>query len=127
MSSLNYNSSNKHLARVLRSEGTKGEAILWKNVLKAKKLGGYQFNRQFLIGDYIVDFICRKLKLIIEVDGSSHLIRNIEDREREDELTAAGYTVVRFTESEIIHRLDDVYIQLHHTVLSLQEQINNNE
>ena len=76
-----YNKNLKPLARELRKHGTKGEAMLWKEALKAKQMMGYQFNRQFPIGNYIVDFISRKLKLIIEVDGSSHDYKGIEDRE----------------------------------------------
>ena len=67
-----YNKKDKELARKLRKNGTKGEVILWQAVLRAKQFYGYQFNRQFCIDDYIVDFIARKLKLIIEIDGYSH-------------------------------------------------------
>ncbi len=65
----------KPLARDLRNNSTLGEVILWDKVLKNKKLG-FQFNRQFPMQlptkKIIVDFICRKLKLIIEIDGYSH-------------------------------------------------------
>jgi len=63
----------KPFARKLRKVGTKGEAILWSDVLKARKMKGYQFNRQFIMETYIVDFVSRKLKLIIEIDGNSHI------------------------------------------------------
>ncbi|RLD40083.1 MAG: hypothetical protein DRI86_15960 [Bacteroidetes bacterium] len=66
--------------------GTKGEAVIWKYVL-SKKQTGYQFNRQFVIGRYIVDFISRKLKLIIEIDENSHnLNENSNDNIRQLEL-----------------------------------------
>ena len=55
--SIKYNSYLKQFARRLRVEGTKGEAILWVYALKARKMYGYQFNRQFPIGNYIVDFM----------------------------------------------------------------------
>ena len=67
-----FNKKLKTLARSLRKNGTMGEAILWRDVLSRKRFYGYQFNRQFLIQNFIVDFICRKLKLVIEVDGSLH-------------------------------------------------------
>lgn len=74
-----YNKKRKPFARNHRKSGTKGEALLWRDVLKAKKYWPWQFNRQFIIGDYIVNFVCRKLHLIIEIDGSSHLAKNDED------------------------------------------------
>jgi very-short-patch-repair endonuclease len=103
-----YNKNNKHLACKLRKEGTRGEQILWKEVLRAKKFYGYQFNRQFPIDEYIADFICRKLRLIIEVDGYSHRFKVKEDKERDRELSDLGYTTVRFSEKEVCNDLDNV-------------------
>ncbi|MDZ7716269.1 MAG: DUF559 domain-containing protein [Balneolaceae bacterium] len=103
-----YNKEHKELARKLRKEGTKGEAILWSEVLRAKKFHGYQFNRQFCIDDYIVDFISRKLKLIIEVDGYSHNFKYEKDKLRDERLNKLGYTVVRFTEKEVREDLHNV-------------------
>jgi len=119
--SLKYNSGLKPLARELRKDGTKGEALLWKKVLRARNMEGYQFNRQFPIGDYIVDFICRKLKLIIEVDGSSHISKGVEDRKRQDRLESDGYTVLRFTENEVVYRIDDVIKDIFLAIKSLEE------
>ncbi|NGP87451.1 endonuclease domain-containing protein [Fodinibius halophilus] len=82
-----YNKDHKELARKLRKDGTRGETILWNEVLKAKKIHGYQFNRQFCIDNYIVDFISRKLKLIIEVDGYSHRFKHKEDKLRDKNLS----------------------------------------
>ena len=111
----------KSFARELRKDGTKGEAMLWKHVLKARQMDGYQFNRQFVVGNYIVDFICRKLKLIIEVDGSSHLQRNKEDKIRQDEIERAGFKVIRFTEKEVVCNIDEVQRQIYRVVRSLKE------
>jgi very-short-patch-repair endonuclease len=58
-------------ARELRSNMTKAEIILWSR-LRSKKVEGYKFRRQEPIFDYIVDFYCHELKLIIEVDGEIH-------------------------------------------------------
>ena len=49
-----YNRNLKPFARKLRKQGTKGEAILWRDVLKARQMKGYQFNRQFIIDNYIL-------------------------------------------------------------------------
>ncbi|WP_445665415.1 endonuclease domain-containing protein [Fodinibius sp. AD559] len=103
-----YNKEHKELARKLRKDGTKGEAILWNKVLRAKQFHGYQFNRQFCINDYIVDFISRKLKLIIEVDGYSHNFKFEEDKLRDNSLEKLGYTTVRFSETEIRNDLNNV-------------------
>ena len=117
---LNYNQNLKPFARRLRNEGTKGEAILWLNALKARKMYGYQFNRQYPIGNYIVDFICRKLNLIVEIDGNSHFLKSAEDRKRQDYLEGLGYLILRFSEGEVIHRLDDVVGQISYAVESIE-------
>ena len=103
-----YNKKHKGLARRLRNDGTGGEAILWNGVLRASQFHGYQFNRQFCIDDYIVDFISRKLKLIVEVDGYSHNFKYEEDRLRDEKLKKLGYTTVRFGDKEIRNDLDNV-------------------
>ena len=121
--SLGYNRNLKSYARQLRNEGTKGEAMLWYYALKARKMYGYQFNRQYPIGNYIVDFICRKLNLIIEIDGSSHLSKSIKDEERQDELKRMGYLVLRFSEAEVVHRLDDVVGEISYAIESLEESM----
>jgi len=117
---LHYNKNLKPLARELRIEGTKGEAMLWFYALKAKKMNGYQFNRQYPIGNYIVDFICRKLNLIIEIDGISHLSKSPSDSQRQDYLESQGYIILRFSEAEVVHRLDDVVEKISYAVESLE-------
>jgi very-short-patch-repair endonuclease len=119
---LNYNRNLKPLARRLRKEGTKGEAMLWKKVLRARGMEGYQFNRQFPIGNFIVDFICRKLNLIIEVDGSSHLYKGAEDRKRQDFLEEQGYVVIRFTEKEVVFQIDEVSEAILNVVKAMEEE-----
>ena len=120
---LNYNSHLKNFSRQLRIEGTKGEAILWKKVLKAKQMDGYQFNRQYPIGNYIVDFVCRKLNLVIEIDGSSHLTKGKADITRQSFLEEEGYTVLRIKELDVTHRIDDVIGDIHQAIQTLQEKI----
>ncbi len=107
----NYNSNSKSFSQKLRNQSTLGEVILWDKVLKNKKTG-FQFNRQFSMKlknkDIIVDFICRKLKLIIEIDGYSHNFKHKEDIQRDEELESLGYKVLRFPEREIKYNLDNV-------------------
>jgi len=118
-----YNKDLKPLARQLRKDGTKGEAILWKYALRAKKMNGFQFNRQFPIGKYIVDFICRELKLIIEIDGSTHNYRGPDDFDKQKALERLGFTVIRFTEGEVIYRIDGVVGEIYEVVGRLEKEI----
>jgi very-short-patch-repair endonuclease len=108
MTNSHYNKKYKHFARDLRTHGTFGEAVLWSEVLRAKKFYGLQFNRQFAIGNFIADFICRKLKLIIEIDGSSHQHKTREDQLRDAELSTLGYRVFRISEGDVLNGLFNV-------------------
>ena len=121
--SAQYNKKLKPLARNLRKVGTKGEALLWRDVLKAKQYWPYQFNRQFIIGDYIVDFICRKLHLIIEIDGSSHFVKNEEDYKRQVFLENQGYVVLRFSESMVVYRIDEVITDIEYAIQCLEQKM----
>lgn len=121
--SAKYNKNLKPLARNLRKFGTKGEALLWRGVLKAKQHWPYQFNRQFIIEDYIVDFICRKLKIIIEIDGSSHIGKSEEDFKRLQFLESLGFTFLRFPESFVVYRIDDVVAEIDYAIKCLEQKI----
>lgn len=108
MSKHRYNRNLKSLARHLRKDSTPGEIKLWSEVLRARGFYSYQFNRQFAIGNYIVDFVCRKLKLVIEIDGRSHQFKIDRDRQRDQYLEDPGYCVVRIAESDVTHDLNNV-------------------
>jgi very-short-patch-repair endonuclease len=99
-----YNKNLQPYANRLRNEGTKAEACLWKYVLRASKLKGYPFRRQRPVLNYIADFMCKELMLIIEVDGSIHNLEEViqKDKERQQALEAAGFTVLRFTNEEVL-------------------------
>jgi very-short-patch-repair endonuclease len=106
-----YNPYLKEKARELRNNSTLGEIILWKK-LKGKQCYGFDFHRQKPILNYIVDFYCFKLKLIIEIDGYSHQFKAEEDKERDLKLLEVGFTVLRFEEGEVRHNLDLVLQRL---------------
>ena len=78
---LYYNPKLKQLARNLRNNSTLSEVLLW-NELKGKLFEGYQFMRQKPIGEFIVDFYCPKLKLVIEIDGESHGSNKNQERDK---------------------------------------------
>ncbi len=92
---IQYNPKLKELARRLRKESTKSEILLWKHLSRRQMLG-YQFYRQRPIKNYIVDFLCRKLNLIIEIDGDSHNDKQESDIKRQKELEGMGYYFLRF-------------------------------
>ena len=67
-----YNKNLQPYANRLRKEMTKAESCLWKYVLRAGKMKGFQFRRERPVLNYVADFMCIELKLVIEVDGITH-------------------------------------------------------
>jgi very-short-patch-repair endonuclease len=106
---LGYDKKLKQLARQLRENMTDAERHLWAKI-RMRQLKGYQFYRQKPIGDYIVDFFCPGAKLVIEIDGSHHLVgETIEyDRIRDDYLSSLGLRVLRFANNEVLKNIDGV-------------------
>ena len=96
-----------HRAGELRKELTPAERKLW-SVLRGNKLNGVSFRRQHAIGNYIVDFVSIKKKLIIELDGSQHLEQTEYDEERTRYLESQGYKVIRFWNDQIEKEMDGV-------------------
>ncbi|MBI2037589.1 MAG: endonuclease domain-containing protein [Candidatus Magasanikbacteria bacterium] len=91
----------KDVRRFLRAEGTSAEKILWKYIRKNQL--GYKFRRQFSIGNFVADFYCHELKLIIELDGWTHdsSQTKIKDLRKQQFFEGKGYTVIRLTNEEI--------------------------
>ncbi|NEU10084.1 DUF559 domain-containing protein [Flavihumibacter sp. R14] len=109
-----YNTHLQPFALSLRKQMTKAEACLWKYVLKARKLRGYQFRRQRPVLRYIADFMCTELMLIIEVDGITHDWEEIHEKDltREQEIKAVGFTILRFTDEEVLKNINAVLAYL---------------
>ena len=78
-----------------------------------KAIPGYDFDRQKIIGDFIVDFFCLNCNVVIEVDGGSHRVRREYDTEREAFLTGLGLTVIHIPAEDVLHRLDQVMDRLY--------------
>ena len=99
---LPYNKNLKEFSRDLRSHSTLSEILLWQK-LRASQFRGYAFNRQKLLGNYIVDFYCRKMNLVIEVDGNSHFFKEsvVEDLERQKVLERMSIYFLRFSDLEV--------------------------
>jgi very-short-patch-repair endonuclease len=106
-SNAHYNKNLRAFAKALRTESTKAEVRLWSEVLSKGKTG-YTFLRQRPIENYIADFMCKELRLIIEVDGYSHNFKFDEDEERDKNLEKLGYTTLRFRDEEVMKDLANV-------------------
>jgi very-short-patch-repair endonuclease len=102
-----YNPKLKELARELRNNSTKSEIILWKE-LKGKFEGKYDFHRQKPLDNYIADFYCHELKLVIEIDGETHNWEETQQKDfkKESRLNELGLNVLRFPDTDIFEHLD---------------------
>lgn len=102
----------KKYRQSLRQNQTKSERELWK-WLRGSALG-YKFRRQHSIQNYIVDFYCTKLRLIIEVDGYIHgeEHKKMHDIQRQHELEALGYTFLRVRNEQILFDSDATRMQI---------------
>ena len=104
------------LQRALRREMTDAERALWQ-VLRDRQMNGLKFRRQHPFGAYILDFVCLETKLIIEVDGGQHNEHVTYDEQRSQQLMAAGFSVLRFWNHEVLHEIESVRERIWRTVL----------
>lgn len=111
------NKSLRTNARNLRKNSTLSEVLLW-NQLKQKRASGLDFDRQKIIGNYIVDFYCAKLKLVIEIDGSSHDNKVIYDTIRHEYLESLGLTVLHVDDRDVKMRMDAVLHSIEMIILN---------
>jgi very-short-patch-repair endonuclease len=103
-------------ARSLPRTLTQAEFALWTRI-RARQLGGFKFVRQEPIDRYYVDFVCRERRLIIEPDGGQHSERR-EDKQRDNDLRALGYRVIRIWNNDVIENLDGVLSELDESPLT---------
>lgn len=94
----------KSRAKSLRSNLTPAENRFW-NYVRAKKMAGLKFRRQHPIGNYIADFYCHRLRLVVEIDGNIHEDQDIKeyDKERELQIKRLGLSVLRFTNADVLY------------------------
>ncbi len=95
-----YNPKLKQLAKNLRKNSTLSEVLLWQRI-KNKQILGIDFNRQKPIGNYIVDFFCYDMMLVLEIDGATHDLKEEYDLKRLDYLKSLGITVLIFIDGEV--------------------------
>jgi len=113
---------NKFLRKKLRQEMPKGEILLWQR-LNNKKMG-YKFRRQYSIGSYVVDFYCPQFKLVIEIDGGTHISKQaaVYDKQRQEYLESLGLIVKRYSSQLIANNLDEVLIDLNSFCQGLEKR-----
>lgn len=104
---LPYNPALRDRAKALRQAGILHEALLWLQ-LKSNKLNGLDFDRQKIIGNYIVDFYCAEKDVVIEVDGRSHDSKQEEDAQRDQFLNRLGLTVIRLSAKDVLQNMEGV-------------------
>ncbi|MBU2016485.1 MAG: endonuclease domain-containing protein, partial [Alphaproteobacteria bacterium] len=93
-------------ARTNRRNPTEPEVRLW-SILARSQLGGYKFRRQAVIGNAIVDFLCPRKALVVEIDGHTHVDQSADAR-RTDQLERLGYHVFRVTNDDVMCNLEGV-------------------
>lgn len=108
---LPYNPKLKPLLNGKRKAGILSEVLFWKQV-RAKNFHRIDFDRQRIIGNYIVDFYVKTLGLIIEIDGWSHDVKESYDLDRQKYLESLGLNIFRITDFDIKNNLSVVMKQL---------------
>jgi very-short-patch-repair endonuclease len=98
-------------AKELRQHMTEPEKLLWQR-LRANRLNGLHFRRQQIIDGFIVDFYCHAARLVVEVDGDIHQQQVEYDAERDKVLALRGLRLLRVTNEEVQHDLEDVLAQI---------------
>jgi very-short-patch-repair endonuclease len=98
--SLPFNPKLKERARALRRAGNLSEVLLW-NQLKKGQFKGFDFDRQKIIGNFIVDFYCAERHAVIEADGSGHEDKLEYDQQRDAFLIGLGLSVIHIVDIDV--------------------------
>jgi very-short-patch-repair endonuclease len=121
---LPYNKNLKAFSRKLRKNSTLGEILLWQQ-LRAGSMKNYTFNRQKPLDRYIVDFYCKPLNLVIEIDGSYHLEeeQKVKDAERQRILEKIGLNFLRFSEQQVRKDMDCVLKEIEIYIIGYKKSL----
>jgi cyclase len=113
------------MANQLRKNMTEAEKMLWYHLKRG--VNGLKFRRQHPIGVYVADFYCHKMKLVIELDGSIHEVKEImeRDKRREDDLKNWGYEIIRFKNQEVEQHLGTVLTTIEIKTIEFLKQAKN--
>ena len=118
---LPYNPKLKVRAKELRKAGNLSEVLFWMQVKKGK-IFKLDFHRQKIIGNYIVDFYCPALDLIVEIDGASHNFKIEYDKKRENYLKSLGLNIIHYDDVEIKRNLNSVIENLKEYCFKLKSE-----
>jgi len=106
-------------SKELRKNATFAERLLWKH-LRGRQLFGYQFMRQKPIDNYIVDFYCSKLHLVIEIDGITHNGKQKYDEKKESKLEEIGLEVMRFDGYYVMNHINETLEMITNKIRELE-------
>jgi len=107
-----YNKKLVEIARINRKKPTQAENKIWHEVLKDKQFEKYKFHRQKPLDNFIADFYCPELMLVIEIDGDYHDTQKEYDILRSEKLNEYGINVLRYTNDEILFNINSVHQNL---------------
>lgn len=105
-------------AKSLRNQASPAERRLWKH-LSNRQIAGYKFSRQMPVGPYFADFLCRELKLIIEIDGYSHDTQQGYDLARTKDMEDHGYRVARFSNQDVMTNVEGIVREIERIVANI--------
>ena len=111
---------NTKRARELRNAATPAERLLWQHLSRSQQ--GAKFSRQMQIGPFFADFLCRSLKLVVECDGFSHDLSPEADARRDAWMQREGYTVLRFTNADVLQNTEGVLATIRTEIERLQSK-----
>lgn len=116
--------TNPESARATRKSMTRAEACLWKYGLRVGQMKKYVFERQIPVLGYVAGFMCKSLRLIIEVDGPSHgdpeAGKNTVPHQKE--LETSGFTILHFKDEDVLKDMDDVRAKISSVIVSLEKK-----
>jgi very-short-patch-repair endonuclease len=102
----------REFARRMRAQPTDAERVLWQRLRHDISLTGSHFRRQALVRQFIVDFASRRAKLVIELDGGQHDWQQASDALRTRQIEAAGYSILRFWNNDVLGNLEGVLSEI---------------
>ena len=104
---MSRNPAQRDRARQLRRDMTPAEGVLWEH-LRGRRFAGFKFRRQQPIGPFYVDVVCRECRLIVEVDGETHLGQETKDEKRTEHLNERKWLVLRFWNNQVYDEIEAV-------------------
>lgn len=124
VANLPFNANLKTLAKEKRKAGILSEVLFWQQV-RNKQFHQLDFDRQRIIGNYIVDFYVKTLGLIVEIDGTSHEAKVEYDKTRQQYLENLGLKIFRCGDGEVKKIIFDVLERLEQFIIEHYETTSN--